>query len=864
LKAKFKKVLLSSALILSTLSISPVYANTVIPANESLQAQLALTTTDQTALDTLANSRNDVVRVNVAKNQNTSPSTLSRMIKDGNDYVRVFVSQNRNTSNADLQIMMADGNSWVSKFATEQLIVRGVISLTPSPTPTPTVSKTPSPTPLKTITASPTPSVSKLTTSPSPTPTASKVPTPSPTPTPSSSSTKTISPRPTPTPSLTQTFTPSPTPTQSAIQAPQAGGEIKQMLIKFESGVPSVQPDGDVTGEDRVDLNVDLTIGIDLVPGIKIVNLSQPLTVTDAKEVAAELTSDPGVAIAEPNYIVQANATAPNDQYWSSQFSLWDTYGLNVLNAWDITRGSSNVVVAVLDTGSTSHPDLNSQYVPGYDFISNASSALDGDGRDSNPQDMGTAGWHGTHVSGTIAAATNNNIGIAGVAPNVKIQPVRVLGRNGSGTFADIISAIYWASGSGVSGVANNPTPAKVINMSLGGNAPCTSLLQQAINIANQRGTTVVVSAGNSNTLASSSAPANCNNVITVASIARNGNKAYYSNYGPAVEISAPGGDTRVDGGIISTLNSGSTSIGSPSYAKYQGTSMAAPHVSGAVALLLSKNPNLTPSQVTTLLQQTAKSTPCGANCGAGTVDVAKLLGATSSPTPTPTTSKTASPTPTQTVTPSPTTTPTTTPTPSPTKIYRIPTTPRGLWFSSTTSSIRPYWVLSQSDGPITYTANFYNKFKDTNIAHSCTSTKNNCLISNLPRNTVYWLSVTASTNGGTSAPSSRIRVLTTSGLNIPINQFMQRDLAIRTKDSGILDVLINSGNDVIRVAATSNVATQSSSLARVVDDGNDYVRVAVARHKNTTNQDLQILSSDGNYYVALFANQQLKTRGLI
>src|SRR5690606_25372148 len=198
----------------------------------------------------------------------------------------------------------------------------------------------------------------------------------------------------------------------------------------------------------------------------------------------------------------------------------------------DVTDGSG-VVVAVLDTGITNHSDLNANILPGYDFISDTTVAGDGNGRDSNPADPGdysggsNSSWHGTHVTGTIAAVTNNNSGVAGVAPKAKVVPVRVLGRGG-GYLSDIADGLIWASGGSVSGVPSNPYPAEVINMSLGGSGSCSSTYQNAINSAVGRGTTVVVAAGNSNADTVNYNPGNCNNVIAVASTTRSGARSSF------------------------------------------------------------------------------------------------------------------------------------------------------------------------------------------------------------------------------------------------------------------------------------------------------------------------------------------------
>jgi serine protease len=215
-----------------------------------------------------------------------------------------------------------------------------------------------------------------------------------------------------------------------------------------------------------------------------------------------------------------------------------------------------------------------------------------------------------------------------------------VLGKCG-GTSSDIADAIVWASGGTVRGVPANPNPAKVINLSLGGSGSCSQTYRRAINSAVNRGTTVVVSAGNSNANASGFQPANCAGVITVAATDRDGNRAFYSNFGATVEVSAPGGEVRLEtdppgtrstpqNGVLSTLNNGTTTPGSPIYFTYMGTSMAAPHVSGLVALMLSRNPSLTPAQVLAALQSHARPIPgtCTGGCGAGLVDAAATVAA--------------------------------------------------------------------------------------------------------------------------------------------------------------------------------------------------------------------------------------------
>ncbi|MBB4130705.1 S8 family peptidase [Xanthomonas sp. 3075] len=368
-----------------------------------------------------------------------------------------------------------------------------------------------------------------------------------------------------------------------------------------------------------------------LALGPELVKADRALDRTEAETLMRQLASDPNVQSVEVDQILRATLT-PNDARLSEQWGFGTTNaGLNIRPAWDKATGA-NVVVAVIDTGITNHADLNANILPGYDFISDASSARDGNGRDSNAADEGdwyaanecgsgvpasNSSWHGTHVAGTVAAVTNNSTGVAGTAYNAKVVPVRVLGKCG-GSLSDISDAIVWASGGSVSGVPANANPAEVINMSLGGGGSCSSTLQNAINGAVSRGTTVVVAAGNSAANVSGSLPANCANVIAVAATTSAGAKASYSNFGVGIDVSAPGS------AILSTLNSGTTTPGSASYASYNGTSMAAPHVAGVVALVQSVAPAvLTPAAVETLLKNTARALPgaCSGGCGAGLVD---------------------------------------------------------------------------------------------------------------------------------------------------------------------------------------------------------------------------------------------------
>ncbi|HTR96795.1 MAG TPA: S8 family serine peptidase, partial [Candidatus Acidoferrales bacterium] len=390
------------------------------------------------------------------------------------------------------------------------------------------------------------------------------------------------------------------------------------------------------------------------------------LPVAQVEAIAALLSADAQIDYAQPDYIRTAQLT-PSDPCYASasigacngnyQWDLFDpTGGINMPAAWDITTGSAAINVAVIDTGALfNHPDLAGRFVGGYDMVADCALANDGQpgpctwtnqqpdlaSRDSDASDpgdwvtsqentgLGSSGppynwfqgcgasnssFHGSHVAGTIGATPNNGIGIVGINWVSHIVPVRVLGKCGGYT-ADIADAIVWAAGGSVTGAPANPNPARVLSLSLGGSGPCDAVSQGAITTAtNTLNAVVVVAAGNSNSNAANFSPASCNGVITVAATTKLGRRAWYSNYGAMVEIAAPGGagGHADDLGILSSINSGATSplANGYIYANYSGTSMATPHVSGVVSLMLSVNPSLTPAQVLSKLQTSARAFP--------------------------------------------------------------------------------------------------------------------------------------------------------------------------------------------------------------------------------------------------------------
>ena len=371
---------------------------------------------------------------------------------------------------------------------------------------------------------------------------------------------------------------------------------------------------------------------------------------------------------------------------------------INAEGAWDLTPGSPAIVVAVLDTGVRGdHPDLVGKLLRGYDFVSeddtnNFATANDGDGRDADPSDpgdwvtqeeadgvfanqgcdIGDSSWHGTQTTSLVAAATNDTVGMAGTGRNVRVLPVRVLGKCGGFT-SDVIAGMYWAAGIAIpastgSGLAlgtapTNPYPAKVLNLSLGSaNPTCSQSYQEAVTAVNNAGASVVVSAGNGEGVPVGQ-PANCNGAIGVGGLRHVGTKVGFSDIGPQVAISAPGGNCVNTVGdclfpILTATNGGTTGPASHTYSDSSnfsvGTSFSAPQVAGVAALMLSRNPGLTPAQVRATLRSSARPFPvvsgvpmCPApssssdgecnctttTCGAGMLDAQAAVAAAGVPT---------------------------------------------------------------------------------------------------------------------------------------------------------------------------------------------------------------------------------------
>ncbi|MEM1191592.1 MAG: S8 family serine peptidase [Pseudomonadota bacterium] len=309
-----------------------------------------------------------------------------------------------------------------------------------------------------------------------------------------------------------------------------------------------------------------------------------------------ELAQTPGVATAEPNYRVYPQATV-NDEAYAFQ---WHYPLINLPGAWDSTTGSSDVVVAVVDSGILqNHPDLSGQLVDGFDFISNADEAADGDGLDPDPEesvgggDPSAINFHGSHVAGTIAAAGNNGIGVAGVAFGARVMPLRALTASG-GTLFDVNQAVRYAAGLTNDSATLPARPADIVNLSIagGGFSPSSQALYNELR---SRGIAVVASAGNEGSTVPAF-PASYANVISVSAVDVQQQITGYSNTGGNIDVAAPGGDGSADlngdgypDGVLST----GASDGQFAYTFLSGTSMAAPHVSGVLALMKSLNPDL-------------------------------------------------------------------------------------------------------------------------------------------------------------------------------------------------------------------------------------------------------------------------------
>jgi len=473
--------------------------------------------------------------------------------------------------------------------------------------------------------------------------------------------------------------------------AGQTEASVRRIIVKFRATASSSRvqakaaPDAVGALARRNALSVETSRV--LVDGLNVMFVEPTDLSESADTTLAHLRADPDVEYAELDRRRYPHA-APNDPLFTQQWYLQNAQpsAIDASDAWDITTGNSNVVVAVLDTGVRfDHPDLQraaqaGKLLPGYDFVSGESggtfrTANDGNGRDADASDPGdwinstdkqnstfadcditVSSWHGTRVSGLVGAQTNNAQGIAGVAWSPMILPVRVLGKCG-GFDSDIIAAMHWAAGEHVNGVADNPTPAKIINLSLGAVGACGSPYLNAVSQLRALGVLVVASAGNEDGHAVDS-PANCPGVLGVAGLRHAGTKVGFSNLGPEIGISAPAGNCNNNGcefPIDTTTDIGTTTPAGPGYTNHNnlGTSFSAPLVAASAALMLSVNSRLEPAQLIARLQQSATPFPAPdgvslcvaptdvdqgecvcttATCGAGMLNTAAAVAVASKP----------------------------------------------------------------------------------------------------------------------------------------------------------------------------------------------------------------------------------------
>jgi serine protease len=395
----------------------------------------------------------------------------------------------------------------------------------------------------------------------------------------------------------------------------------------------------------------------------QLLEFDQPLSRAELEVLRERLLRRPEVDWVEPNRRERRLQAAPSDPLFGGSDGQWWLHGAGGSNANSIEarlRGVAGfqaawlradfapVTVAVLDTGITTHPDLVNRVLPGYDFVREAVYANDGDGRDADPSDPGdwvdtsdlrdpnfdgcaTGGssWHGTVISGMVAANTDNGIGGTGVHRGALVLPVRVAGKCGADV-ADIVDGMRWAAGLAVAGVPPNPNPTRIVNISFGGGSACGQAYQTAIDELRALGVVVVAAAGNE--WGAPSRPANCNGVVGVAGLNRDGFKSNYSNFGAQLAASgiatvsgddAAGawGSVLADTGLVTLTNLGGTFVGAAGYARHYGTSFATPQVSGTIAMMLGLNPQLSHEQILAGLRASARphvGSPRIGACSAG------------------------------------------------------------------------------------------------------------------------------------------------------------------------------------------------------------------------------------------------------
>ena len=370
-----------------------------------------------------------------------------------------------------------------------------------------------------------------------------------------------------------------------------------------------------------------------------------------AAALQARLRADPRVRSVVPDVREQRQDATPNDarfaqQWWLQAAATGNTGAAGFAKAWDRSTGVAGLgnpgaVVAVLDSGITSHIETNARVLPGFDFVADPVYAGDGNGRDNDPQDPGDvvtaadrlaqpdkfsgcpetlrSSWHGTTIAGQLAAVTNNGEGVAAANWQGLVLPVRVAGKCGAAV-SDIIDGMRWAAGLAVAGAPANPNPARLIVLSYGGLDACDAdsadptvrdtarLYEAAIAEVRAKGALVIVAAGNQR--GAVGRPASCRGAFAVTAVNREGYKAAYANFGAAIKLATPGGDDASggdcatgdanlrDGGLVSTGNLGEVSTGAAGYVAASGTSFAAPGVAAVASLMWAVNPALTLAQI--------------------------------------------------------------------------------------------------------------------------------------------------------------------------------------------------------------------------------------------------------------------------
>ena len=469
-------------------------------------------------------------------------------------------------------------------------------------------------------------------------------------------------------------------------------------IVKLEAGADSASAARRLAGSNTAFVATPRPLGNHWY----LLSTVKALPATRSAALAARLRAAPHVQHVLPN-LREALTAIPNDtlyaseQWWLARAGATETAVPGMPPAWDRSTGypvsGAAPVVAVLDSGYTPHPELDPHWVlPGYDFVSQAAYANDGNGRDNDALDPGDrlsaaeaaadpslwdgcevrerSSWHGTMMAGQIGATTNNAAGVAAINWNGRILPVRVAGKCGAAV-SDLVDGLRWAAGLDVSGVARNLQPARIIVVGVAGFEPCdvnhpnptvaaaARLYTDTLAEVRAQGAFVVAAAGNQRGIVGR--PASCAGAFAVTALNRQGFKANYANYGAQVALATVGGDAArgatcdaqlADTGIVTTSNEGGSAIGAFGYAAGSGTSFAAPLVAGVASLMWAANPALTVQQIEAGLKATARPhvkvpilQACNAagnfgrcqcdssTCGAGILDAEQALAFAATPT---------------------------------------------------------------------------------------------------------------------------------------------------------------------------------------------------------------------------------------